>query len=69
MTTQFRVKDASCGHCKQTIESAVSQVEGVGQVALDLESKVLKIEHEAAVPPGEFVDAIAGAGYTPEELR
>ena len=69
MTTQFRVEDASCGHCKQTIESAVSEVEGVTQVALDLESKVLKIEHEAAVPTREFAAAIAGAGYTPEELR
>ncbi len=42
MTFEFRIPDATCGHCKQTIEATVSAIEGVGGASLNLESKTLK---------------------------
>lgn len=36
MTTELRVPDASCGHCKATIEGAVSALDGVSGAELDL---------------------------------
>ena len=66
MTTELRVPDASCGHCKQTIESAVSALAGVGAADLDLESKTLKIDHDDTVTADSLVGAVTAAGYSPE---
>lgn len=68
MTTQLRVPDATCGHCKQTIEGAVSGLRGVSTVQLDLESKTLSVEHDDAVGTDVLIDAISDAGYTPEPI-
>ena len=65
MTTQFRVPDASCDHCKQTIETKVSAIEGVRTAHLDLESKTLKIDHDESVESDKLVGAVAAAGYSP----
>ena len=65
MTIQLRVPDASCGHCKTTIEQAVSQVEGVETAELDLDSKVLRVRGDQV--DGRIVTkAVEGAGYTAE---
>ena len=66
MTTRIRVSDATCGHCKQTVESAVTAVDGVSGADLDLESKWLVVEHDAAASPEALTGAIQAAGYTPE---
>lgn len=66
MTTEIRVPDATCGHCKQTIESTVSAIDGVGAADLDLESKRLKIDHDDTVTTDSLVGAITSAGYSPE---
>ncbi|MDQ3952767.1 MAG: heavy-metal-associated domain-containing protein [Actinomycetota bacterium] len=66
MTTRIRVADATCGHCKQTVESAVGRVAGVTGADLDLGSKLLVVEHEDAASPDDLAGAIAAAGYTPE---
>ena len=64
MTTQFSVPDATCGHCKTTIEGAVDGIEGVASATLDLDSKVLRVEHADVVSTQIITAAIAEAGYT-----
>lgn len=64
--TEFRVTDATCGHCKATIEQAISGVEGVRAVELDLESKLLRVQHDDSVDHAELTAAISVAGYTAE---
>ncbi len=66
MTTRFVVADATCGHCKSTIEKAVTQVQGVTAAELDLETKLLKVEHEADTENDSLASAISNAGYTPQ---
>ena len=66
MTTRIKVEDATCGHCKQTVESAVSGIAGVTGADLDLGSKVLVVEHDEQTSPDALVGAVAGAGYSPE---
>ena len=66
MTTRFRVPDATCGHCKRTIEGAVSGLEGVRTAELDLGNKTLSVEHDESVRPDALTDVITAAGYTPE---
>ncbi|HEX2056862.1 MAG TPA: heavy-metal-associated domain-containing protein [Actinomycetota bacterium] len=69
MTTRIRVADATCGHCKQTVEAAVGGVAGVTAADLDLDSKLLVVEHGSAASAGDLVGAIEAAGYTPELTR
>ena len=66
MRTEFRVPDATCGHCKQTIEGTVSALDGVAGAELDLDSKTLKIEHSEAVEADALAVAVSAAGYSPE---
>jgi copper chaperone len=65
---QFQVPDATCGHCKSTIESAISELDDVTRAELDLSSKRLTIEHGNAVGGGEVKAAIENAGYTAEPV-
>jgi copper chaperone len=66
MTTRIRVADATCGHCKQTVETAVGGVAGVTGATLDLDSKLLVVEHDGSASADDLVGAISGAGYSPE---
>lgn len=67
MTTIFRVPDASCGHCKTTIEGAVADIDGVQTADLNLDSKELRVEHDDDVTKELMAATIAGVGYSPEE--
>ena len=66
MTTKITVADATCGHCKQTIETAVTALDGVDSAVLDLESHDLSVEHAESVTVEDLTDTISAAGYTPE---
>ena len=68
MTTRFKVADATCGHCKATIESAVSGLDEVREVDLDLVTKTVTVVHADGVTPDQLKDAITRAGYTPEPV-
>ena len=41
METKFTVPEISCGHCKETIESTVNNIESVVSVAVDIEQKLI----------------------------
>lgn len=66
MTITLRVPDASCGHCKSTIESALTRLPGVTAADLDLATKELVVSHDEAVTREQLEGAITAAGYTPE---
>ena len=61
MTRVYSVPNISCEHCKQSIEGAVSKLDGVESVVVDVESRSVRVEGPA---PDEHVEAaIQGAGY------
>ena len=68
MTTEFRVEDASCGHCKQTIEQSVARVEGVTDARFDLDRKLLQVDHDTSTSVERITAAVTAAGYTPRSL-
>ena len=68
MRTELRVTDASCAHCKATIEKAVSSVTGVTEARLDLESGRLSVEHGTDLDPSVLHQAVLDAGYAPARL-
>lgn len=63
-TTTLSVPDISCGHCKSTIEGAVSVLDGVDTVTVDVEPKRVSLdfdEHRISIEA--IVAAIEEAGY------
>jgi len=47
--TVLNVPDISCGHCQNAITSALSRVEGVRRVDVDVEGKQVLVEYDETV--------------------
>ncbi len=60
-TVTYSVPDISCEHCKQSIESEVSQVQGVASVVVDVQAKTVTVTGE--LDEQAIIGAIDEAGY------
>ena len=60
--TTLSVIGMTCNHCKASVESALSEVEGVQQATVSLEQNQVTVKHEN-VPHERLVDAIEEIGY------
>lgn len=45
-TTVLNVPDISCEHCERTITNALSPVEGVRNVSVDIPSRQVRVEYD-----------------------
>ena len=61
-TVTYSVPGMTCDHCKAAITSEVSAVPGVSSVAVDLETKLVRIDGES-LDGRVLVAAIDEAGY------
>ncbi len=59
--SSYQVPDMSCGHCVAAVREEVSQVEGVEDVTVDLESKRVTVSGSAS--DEAIREAIREAGY------
>lgn len=63
-TVVLNVDGMSCGHCKASVEKAVSALEGVSSVDVDLAGKKATITfNPEKVNEDAFKKAITGAGF------
>lgn len=63
-TVSLNVEGMSCGHCKASVEKAVSALDGVSKVDVDLAGKKVNITYAPGkVNPDAFKKAITGQGY------
>jgi len=62
-TEQFIVPGVSCQHCVSAVTREVSALSGVKQVQVDLDTKLVTVEHGAEVASEAIVAAIQEAGY------
>ena len=62
-TVTLNVPDISCGHCKMSIEGAVSELEGVEKVEVTIDARTVDIAHDENVALDAIVEAIEGQGY------
>jgi copper chaperone CopZ len=62
-TTIFLVPGMTCGLCSSAVTDELSKINGVTKVDVDLESKKVNIESDAAVDWQIIVDAIDEAGF------
>jgi copper chaperone len=62
-TEQYLVPGVSCQHCVAAVTSEVGQLVGVERVDVNLDTKVVTVEHGDSVAPESIVAAIKEAGY------
>ena len=65
-TTTLIVPDMMCGHCEKTIRTALSNLDGVGEIAVDLTKKTVAVNHDDAVTPQILLDTVAAEDFHPE---
>jgi len=65
MTQQtLNVEGMTCGHCVETVTKAVSSLDGVDTVDVDLEKKEVKVDFdESKIGIPDIKAKIASAGY------
>ena len=66
MNTQFSVNDMTCQHCVMTVKNAITSINGVNDVQIDLANKKVFIQHEDQVKLAEIKEQVKNAGYTPD---
>jgi|TARA_B100001250_G_scaffold358779_1_gene335284 copper chaperone len=64
METKFTVPEISCGHCKETIESTVSNIESVVSVAVDIEQKSVAVKSTSDLNLSLVSEMLDEQGYT-----
>ncbi|GBE25727.1 copper chaperone CopZ [bacterium BMS3Bbin02] len=57
------VPDISCGHCKTSIEKAVSELDGVDSVEVHIESKTVDVAFSDSLVTDTIIDTIESQGY------
>tara|TARA_S200000501_G_scaffold207031_1_gene194607 strand:+ start:692 stop:901 length:210 start_codon:yes stop_codon:yes gene_type:complete len=64
METKFNVPEISCGHCKETIESTVSNIESVVSVSVDIEQKSVAVKSTSDLNLSLVSEMLDEQGYT-----
>ena len=60
----FNVPSISCGHCVRTIRTALGEVRGVQQVAVDIDTKQVEVIYdEATVSEAQMKEVLAEVDY------
>lgn len=64
MSTTLKVKGMSCGHCANSIERALNQINGVEDVQVDLKGGKVNFNYDESLLKLERITlAIEDAGY------
>lgn len=63
-TVTLSVPDISCGHCKSSIEGAVSGLEGIDKVEVTIDAKTVDVGFDpSTVTLDTIIETIEDQGY------
>ena len=62
-TTTYEVTGMTCGHCVNAVKGEISQIDGVRQVDVQLESGKVTVDSGDAVDDSAVRAAVERAGY------
>jgi copper chaperone len=65
-TVKYSVPSIHCGHCVNTIEMELGDINGVTSVKADLDSKTVKVEYAAPATEDLVVATLKELNYPPE---
>ncbi|MBA2282515.1 MAG: copper ion binding protein [Actinomycetota bacterium] len=63
-TSTYIVNGMSCGHCVAAVTEEVGKIDGVTDVAVDLDSGRVTVESDAPLDAAAVAAAVDEAGYT-----
>lgn len=63
MTTELKIEGMMCAHCQKHVQEALSKMDGVTSVAVNLEKKTATVETAKEISWDEFNKVIKDAGY------
>ena len=64
MNVVFTVPEISCGHCKDTIKSTLSNVESIESVSVDIEKKSVEVFSSSDIDMISLSQLLDEQGYT-----
>ena len=64
MNVVFTVPEISCGHCKDTIESTLNNVESIESVSVDIEKQSVKVISSSDLDMMNVSQLLDEQGYT-----
>jgi copper chaperone len=68
-TTVLNIPDISCEHCERTITNALTPVEGVRMVQVDIPTRQVRVEYdEAQVSVDQMKDVLQEQDYPVESV-
>ncbi|MFC0013663.1 MULTISPECIES: copper chaperone CopZ [Allobacillus] len=64
MQITLKVTGMTCGHCKQSVNDALSNLEGVQSVEVNLDSGNVDVAYEdSLVSKEQLIEVVEGQGY------
>ena len=64
MNVVFTVPEISCGHCKDTIESTLNNVESIESVSVNIEKKSVEVISSSDLDMMNVSELLDEQGYT-----
>tara|TARA_Y100000591_G_scaffold323864_1_gene342335 strand:+ start:273 stop:482 length:210 start_codon:yes stop_codon:yes gene_type:complete len=64
MNIKFTVPEISCGHCKETIESAINSLDNVESVNVDIDQKSVDVRSSTDLDLSVVSNVLDEQGYT-----
>jgi copper chaperone len=62
-TTILRITGMTCGHCRESVESALQMVGGVHSVRVDLDAGEAQVLHDEVADGRTLAAAVHDAGF------
>ncbi|MDQ0948571.1 copper chaperone CopZ [Streptomyces phaeochromogenes] len=63
ITTVYSVTGMTCGHCEQSVSSAISALDGVTRVKVDVKTGLVTVTSDAEPDDAIVREAVDEAGY------
>ena len=65
-TNTYSVPNINCNHCIHTIQSELSELDGVSSVVADLNTKKVKVDFSPPADDQKIRDLLTEINYSPE---
>ena len=63
-TTSFSVPSITCNVCSSKIQDGLKSMQGIGDVSVDLKSKVVNVEYDpSSIEPQQIRSKVSSMGY------
>lgn len=63
---RFNIPDMNCGHCRASIEAALTPMPGVEALRFDIEGRMIEVEGSA--PAAEIIEVLDAIGFPAKVL-